>query len=64
MSKYEYLFSCSDCENMKYVNDSIRNGMYCTLLMVGNNPIHADDDYKVRCNCYRARQATFFDLMV
>lgn len=56
--KWFYAFDCKSCERLKYIGDAF----YCVPLMTGNNPIHADDDYVVRCDDYEPTQMTLWEV--
>lgn len=53
LPKWRYDFNCRQCARQKYVKDEIRDGIYCTVLMTGEDPMHADDDRVVRCDYYQ-----------
>lgn len=64
-NKWKYECDCSNCEMVKFIDDPAhhRHGEYCTAhLNLGKSPIHADDDYVIRCDCYtpKATQLSFF----
>ena len=52
MNKWKYLFNCDNCLNMQ----EMRGGRYCVPMVDGREPIHADDDYCVRCDEYEPAQ--------
>lgn len=59
--KWKYAFNCRDCLCIKMLDDGVRHGNYCMPMVNGEDPIHADDDYIVRCDCWQPAQTTLFD---
>ena len=53
LARWRYDFKCQKCSHLQYVKDAIRDGLYCTVMLSGKDPIHADDDRVVRCDSYR-----------
>ena len=51
--RWRYDFDCRHCDQVKYLNDGVRKGEYCMVMVTGKDPIHADDDRVVRCDCYQ-----------
>ena len=52
MPKWRYDFNCRKCDNIQFIGD------YCVACVEAfdqgrPNPIHADDDRVVRCDCFR-----------
>lgn len=55
-----YDFNCRKCDNIQFIDDPARGrlGDYCVACVEAfdqgrPNPIHADDDRVVRCDCFR-----------
>lgn len=61
MSKWRYAFNCRDCLETCELHDGVHDGRYCMQTLLGRNPIHADDDYVVRCDKWEPAQHTLFD---
>ena len=66
-NKWRYDFDCSNCSMIQYINDPKhhREGNYCIAhIERGSSPIHADDDFVLRCDCYSAKldQMSLFDV--
>jgi len=62
--KWRYECDCHHCAKVKYVNDGVRDGYYCIPVMNGEEPLHADDDYTVRCDQFvstKLEQISMFD---
>lgn len=60
LPKWVYAFSCRKCQNIQFVHDEAkgRDGDYCVKAIERADaglpdPIHADDDRVVRCDCYK-----------
>jgi len=60
MNNWVYDFNCKNCGRIKYIDDGIRKGNYCIPIKDGGDPIHADDDYVVRCDDYQPLQIDLF----
>lgn len=52
MNRWRYEFDCKLCTNKEIVGDAT----YCVPLRAGRERMHADDDYRVRCDEYRPGQ--------
>lgn len=66
-NKWKYECDCHNCEMVKFIDDPEhhRHGDYCTAhLKLGHSPIHADDDYVIRCDCYvpKIDQLSLFEM--
>jgi hypothetical protein len=60
LPKWRYDFNCRKCDNIHFIDDPARGrlGDYCVACVEAfdqgrPNPIHADDDRVVRCDCFR-----------
>lgn len=53
LPRWRYDFDCSRCANRQEVHDFMHDGTYCVILMLGTDPLHADDDRVVRCDAYQ-----------
>ena len=53
MNKWKYYFDCQNCLNLHSYGSGF---MYCMPMKNGEHPIHADDDYRVRCDAYKPAQ--------
>jgi hypothetical protein len=60
LPKWRYDFNCRKCDNVQFINDPEhgRLGDYCVACVEAfdqgrPDPIHADDDRVVRCDCFR-----------
>lgn len=61
VGKWVYTFNCRDCLRMCELHDGVRDGRYCMPMVNGEDPIHADDDRRVRCDRYQPMQHTLFE---
>ena len=57
MTKWRYDFDCWNCDN----EEVVAGALYCKPTRAGHNPIHADDDYVVRCGEYMPKQMTLWE---
>lgn len=55
MNNWRYDFDCRDCGNKVQVG----NDVYCIPGRALKKPIHAGDDFVVRCDEYKPMQITF-----
>lgn len=60
LPKWRYDFNCRKCDNIQFIDDPARGrlGDYCVACVEAfdqgrPDPIHADDDRVVRCDCFR-----------
>ena len=61
MSNWLYDFNCWNCRRLKYLDYENHHGYYCTPTTKGKHPVHADDDYVVRCDDYQPMQTDLFE---
>jgi len=61
-NKWKYLCSCKNCTHVQYVKDEIRDGLYCVMMLQGKRTIHADDDFRVRCDQYNPKERKVDDV--
>lgn len=63
MAGWRYDFRCRECSQLVYHDDELRVGFYCEPMANGEDPIHADNDYVVRCDRYEPKmvQICLFD---
>lgn len=57
-NKWKYECDCKNCAMIQFVNEPEhhRHGNYCVAgIALGKSPIHADDDYVIRCDCYQPK---------
>ena len=63
-NKWSYECDCRNCTHLQFVDDpeNHRHGEYCIPGIQGKQTVHADDDYKVRCDhyCPKATQMSLF----
>lgn len=55
--RWHYAFSCRNCLNKIRIDTDT----YCVPLRALRDPIHADDDYVVRCDEYQPAQISLFE---
>jgi hypothetical protein len=59
--KWRYGFDCRGCLQIREMHDGVHEGRYCVPMLQGRDPIHADDDRVIRCDCWRPEQRSMFE---
>lgn len=51
-NRWKYEFRCRDCAKRTLIGKDV----YCMPMRAGKDPIHADNDFRVRCDEYLPAQ--------